>query len=49
MNRMQLIFNVVNAIAIKKQDAVIEYWLAQAVIREIQNARQGRCATSTLG
>ena len=44
MNRLELIFKAVNAIASNKHDAATEYMLAQAVLQEIDTAKLERRA-----
>ena len=44
MHRLESIFKTVNAIASKKYDATIEHMLAQAVLSEIDVAKQERGA-----
>jgi hypothetical protein len=40
MNHLEFIFSAVNAIAIEKNEPVTKYWLAEAVRREIESAKQ---------
>jgi hypothetical protein len=49
MNRLEFIFNAVNAIATKKHDAVTEYMLAQAVLQEIDTAKHERAKAASAG
>ena len=49
MNRLEFIFNAVNAIATKKHDAVTEYMLAQAVLQEIDTAKRERAKAASAG
>ncbi len=46
MNRLEFIFEAVNAIASKKHDETTEYMLAQAVLREIDAAKHNRRANA---
>jgi hypothetical protein len=45
--RLEFIFKTVNAIARKKYEAITEYMLAQAVLSEIDLAKNERRAKST--
>jgi len=49
VSRLEFIFRAVNAIASRKEDEGIEYLLVEAVQREIENAKQERCATPAAG
>lgn len=49
MNRLEFIFNAVNAIATNKHDVVTEYMLAQAVLHEIDTAKRERAKAASAG